>query len=112
VVQGLFGAVMLPQGLGIIKQVFPPKEIAAAFGMFGPIMGMSSVGGPVLAGWARRRRLLRCRLAHDLPDQPAAGAAGGGRRAEVHPARSPRRRRARHGSTFPACCSPRSGRCC
>ena len=51
VVQGLFGAVMLPQGLGIIKQVFPPKEIAAAFGLFGPIMGMSSVGGPVLAGW-------------------------------------------------------------
>jgi MFS family permease len=51
VLQGLFGAVMLPQGLGIIKQIFPPKEMAAAFGMFGPIMGLSSVGGPVLAGW-------------------------------------------------------------
>jgi EmrB/QacA subfamily drug resistance transporter len=51
VVQGLFGAVMLPQGLGIIKQVFPPKEMAAAFGMFGPVMGLASVGGPVLAGW-------------------------------------------------------------
>jgi EmrB/QacA subfamily drug resistance transporter len=51
VLQGLFGAVMLPQGLGIIKEVFPPKEMAAAFGAFGPVMGLSSVGGPILAGW-------------------------------------------------------------
>ncbi|MEV5412654.1 MFS transporter [Thermopolyspora sp. NPDC052614] len=51
VVQGLFGAVMLPQGLGMIKEMFPPKEMGAAFGLFGPIMGLSSVGGPVLAGW-------------------------------------------------------------
>ncbi|MFD0688915.1 MFS transporter [Actinomadura fibrosa] len=49
--QGLFGALMLPQGLGMIKQMFPPKEMGAAFGMFGPVMGLSSVGGPVLAGW-------------------------------------------------------------
>ncbi|HEY7483136.1 MAG TPA: MFS transporter [Streptosporangiaceae bacterium] len=51
VLQGLFGAVMLPQGLGMIKEMFPPKEMAAAFGAFGPVMGLSSVGGPVLAGW-------------------------------------------------------------
>ncbi|WP_424535923.1 MFS transporter [Sphaerisporangium viridialbum] len=51
VVQGLFGAVMLPQGLGMIKEMFPPKEMQAAFGMFGPVMGLSSVGGPILAGW-------------------------------------------------------------
>jgi EmrB/QacA subfamily drug resistance transporter len=51
VVQGLFGAVMLPQGLGMIKEMFPPKEMQAAFGMFGPIMGLSAVGGPILAGW-------------------------------------------------------------
>ncbi|WP_433243979.1 MFS transporter [Streptosporangium sp. CA-135522] len=51
VVQGLFGAVMLPQGLGMIKEMFPPKEMGAAFGMFGPVMGLSSVGGPILAGW-------------------------------------------------------------
>uniref|UniRef100_UPI0010416BFE MFS transporter n=1 Tax=Actinomadura roseirufa TaxID=2094049 RepID=UPI0010416BFE len=49
--QGLFGAMMLPQGIGMIKQMFSPKEMGAAFGMFGPIMGLSSVGGPVLAGW-------------------------------------------------------------
>ncbi|MEW9533246.1 MFS transporter [Microbispora sp. NPDC049125] len=51
VLQGLFGAVLLPQGLGMIKEMFPPKEMGTAFGAFGPIMALSSVGGPVLAGW-------------------------------------------------------------
>ncbi|MFD9125152.1 MFS transporter [Kitasatospora sp. NPDC059571] len=51
VVQGLLGAVMLPQGLGILKDIFDEKEQAAAFGMFGPVMGLSTVGGPILAGW-------------------------------------------------------------
>ncbi|WP_055590580.1 MFS transporter [Peterkaempfera griseoplana] len=51
VMQGLFGSVMLPQGLGMIKEMFPPKEMQAAFGMFGPVMGLSAVGGPILAGW-------------------------------------------------------------
>ncbi|MFE1884545.1 MFS transporter [Streptomyces diastatochromogenes] len=50
-VQGLFGAVMLPQGLGMIKEMFPPKESQKAFGMFGPVMGLSAVCGPILAGW-------------------------------------------------------------
>ncbi|MFB4308816.1 MFS transporter [Actinomadura sp. GTD37] len=49
--QGLFGALMLPQGIGMIKQMFSAKEMGAAFAMFGPVMGLSSVGGPVLAGW-------------------------------------------------------------
>ncbi|MBB5784760.1 DHA2 family efflux MFS transporter permease subunit [Nonomuraea jabiensis] len=51
VLQGLFGAVMLPQGLGLIKEMFPPQDMGKAFGMFGPVMTISSVGGPVLAGW-------------------------------------------------------------
>ncbi|GAA3539922.1 MFS transporter [Nonomuraea rosea] len=51
VLQGLFGAVMIPQGLGLIKEMFPPQELGKAFGMFGPVMTISSVGGPVLAGW-------------------------------------------------------------
>ncbi|GAA2746820.1 MFS transporter [Kitasatospora cinereorecta] len=49
--QGLLGAVMLPQGLGILKEIFSEKEQATAFGMFGPVMGLSTVGGPILAGW-------------------------------------------------------------
>src|SRR5690242_12458623 len=51
VFQGLLGAVMLPQGLGILKEIFDDEEQAKAFGMFGPIMGLSTVGGPILAGW-------------------------------------------------------------
>ncbi|MFE9652448.1 MFS transporter [Micromonospora sp. NPDC006431] len=51
VAQGLFGALLLPQGLGLIKEMFPPHQLAAAFGAFGPVMGISAVGGPILAGW-------------------------------------------------------------
>src|SRR5580765_333978 len=51
VLQGLIGAVMLPQGLGLIKEMFPPEQIGQAFGAFGPIMGLSAVGGPILAGF-------------------------------------------------------------
>jgi EmrB/QacA subfamily drug resistance transporter len=50
-VQGLFGAIMLPQGLGMIRQMFSGTERAKAFGAFGPVMGLGAVGGPVLAGW-------------------------------------------------------------
>ncbi|MFF1905963.1 MFS transporter [Kitasatospora sp. NPDC058218] len=48
--QGLFGAVMIPQGLGIIKEMFDGPEVGRAFGLFGPVMAVSTVGGPVLAG--------------------------------------------------------------
>jgi EmrB/QacA subfamily drug resistance transporter len=51
VIQGGFGALLIPQGLGILKVVFPPKEAAGAFGAFGPVMGLSAIGGPILAGW-------------------------------------------------------------
>ncbi|WET77463.1 MFS transporter [Amycolatopsis sp. QT-25] len=51
VVQGLFGAAMIPQGLGMMKEMFTGKELQSAFGMFGPVMGLAAVGGPILAGW-------------------------------------------------------------
>ncbi|WP_119731225.1 MFS transporter [Thermomonospora amylolytica] len=50
-VQGLFGALLIPQGLGLITEMFDESERAAAFGLFGPVLGLSAVGGPVLAGW-------------------------------------------------------------
>jgi EmrB/QacA subfamily drug resistance transporter len=49
-VQGVFAASMIPQGFGIVKQVFPEDEIGKAFGMFGPVIGGSAVLGPVLGG--------------------------------------------------------------
>ncbi|MCW2985920.1 MAG: drug resistance transporter, EmrB/QacA subfamily [Conexibacter sp.] len=51
ILQGGFGALLIPQGLGIIKTVFPPSEMGGAFAAFGPVMGLAAVGGPVLAGW-------------------------------------------------------------
>lgn len=50
IAQGLLGAVMIPQGFAVIKAVFPPQEIGKAFSLFGPVMGLSAVGGPILAG--------------------------------------------------------------
>jgi len=50
VVQGSFGALLIPQGLGILKAVFPREELGQAFGVFSPVMGLSAVGGPILAG--------------------------------------------------------------
>lgn len=50
VLQGVFGAVLIPQGFGLLKEMFPPEETGRAFGAFGPVMGLSAVGGPILAG--------------------------------------------------------------
>src|SRR4051794_37976412 len=49
-VQGVFAALMIPQGFGILRQVFPPDEIQKAFGMFGPVIGLAAVAGPVIGG--------------------------------------------------------------
>ncbi len=51
VLQGLFGAVMIPQGLALVKVAFPPAELGKAFIPFGPVMGLAGVAGPILAGW-------------------------------------------------------------
>jgi EmrB/QacA subfamily drug resistance transporter len=48
--QGLFAAIMIPQGFGILKQVFPDEELGKAFGLFGPVIGLSAVLGPVIGG--------------------------------------------------------------
>lgn len=50
ILQGLFGAVMIPQGFGLIRDMFPPAEIGKAFGAFGPIIGLSTILGPIVAG--------------------------------------------------------------
>ncbi len=49
-VQGLAGAMMIPQGLGVIRDVFPPDELPKAFGLFGPVMGSAALLGPIVGG--------------------------------------------------------------
>ena len=51
VIQGLFGATMIPQGFALVKQSFPEDELQKAFIPFGPIMGLSAVLGPILGGF-------------------------------------------------------------
>jgi EmrB/QacA subfamily drug resistance transporter len=48
--QGAAGALMLPQGLGIIREVFTPAELPKAFGVFGPVMGSAALFGPIIGG--------------------------------------------------------------
>jgi EmrB/QacA subfamily drug resistance transporter len=49
--QGAFGALLIPQGMAIMTKAFDKDMLARAFGLFGPVLGLSSVGGPVLAGF-------------------------------------------------------------
>jgi EmrB/QacA subfamily drug resistance transporter len=50
VVQGIFGAIMIPQVLSIIQVLFAPKERAGVFGALGAISGLAAVAGPLVGG--------------------------------------------------------------
>ena len=52
VLQGAFGALMIPQGFGLMKQVFEGDDAGfdKATGLFGPITGLAMLGAPILAG--------------------------------------------------------------
>jgi MFS family permease len=48
--QGGAAALLIPQGLGIIRDTFAPAEQGAAFAIFGPVIGLSAVLGPIIGG--------------------------------------------------------------
>jgi EmrB/QacA subfamily drug resistance transporter len=49
--QGGFGALMIPQGFGLLKQVFTNEvELDKVMSMFGPSMGLPMLAAPILAG--------------------------------------------------------------
>ncbi len=50
VLQGGVGAIMIPQGFGLIRELFGDEGQQKAFAVFGPVMGLSAVLGPVLGG--------------------------------------------------------------
>ena len=50
VIQGIAGAVMTPQVLALAQIMFPPRERAVAFSLFGLTAGLASVAGPVTGG--------------------------------------------------------------
>src|SRR5262249_39114828 len=51
VVQGGFGALLIPQGMAIMTKTFPKGMLTKAFAAFGPMLGLAAAGGPVLAGF-------------------------------------------------------------
>ena len=48
--QGLSAALLMPQTFGLIRDLFPPRQIGKAFAAFGPVIGLSTVLGPIVAG--------------------------------------------------------------
>ena len=50
VLQGVGGAMMIPQTLAITPALFPPHERGFAFSLFGLTAGLASVAGPVIGG--------------------------------------------------------------
>jgi EmrB/QacA subfamily drug resistance transporter len=50
-VQGGFGALLIPQGIGLLIASFNRDQMRVAFSVFGPVMGASAVLGPILAGF-------------------------------------------------------------
>lgn len=48
--QGLAGAMLLPQGLGLLRENYQGQDLAKVFGIFGPILGLAGILGPVLGG--------------------------------------------------------------
>jgi MFS family permease len=50
-VQGSFGALLIPQGISILTANFSRAQFPKAVSAFGPVMGMSAVLGPIAAGF-------------------------------------------------------------
>lgn len=49
-VQGVFGAMMMPNTLGIIRNTFPPDRLNRAVGIWGGSSAISIAGGPIVGG--------------------------------------------------------------
>jgi EmrB/QacA subfamily drug resistance transporter len=48
--QGAVGALMVPQGFGLIRELFGDEGQPRAFAVFGPVMGLAAVAGPLIGG--------------------------------------------------------------
>jgi EmrB/QacA subfamily drug resistance transporter len=78
--QGGAGALMLPQGLGLLRESFPAEEMPKVFGAFGPVMGLTALLGPIIGGALVGLDLLgtgwRLVFLINLPAGVLAGVAG------------------------------------
>jgi hypothetical protein len=100
--QGVAGAMLIPQNSGLIQQLFRSAERGRAFGILGPTVGLATAAGPVIGG-------LILALARGPDDwrwvyRPGAARFPATRRWRTQPADTHGRRRQRRSE--PAC-----GRC-
>ncbi|MGA5321031.1 MFS transporter [Streptomyces seoulensis] len=50
VLQGLFGALLMPAALGLLRATFPAEKLNMAIGIWGMVIGASTAAGPILGG--------------------------------------------------------------
>ncbi|MEU5609097.1 MFS transporter [Streptomyces sparsogenes] len=50
VLQGLFGALLMPAALGLLRATFPAEKLNMAIGIWGMVVGASTAGGPIVGG--------------------------------------------------------------
>jgi EmrB/QacA subfamily drug resistance transporter len=50
VLQGMGGALMMPQTLSLISVVFPPEKRGAAMGLWGSVVSLGAILGPIVGG--------------------------------------------------------------
>lgn len=50
VVQGTFGALLIPQGMAIMAATFSKPMLRTAFAVFAPMLGVFAVAGPIVGG--------------------------------------------------------------
>ncbi|WP_314172443.1 MFS transporter [Streptomyces winkii] len=50
VLQGLFGALLMPAALGLLRASFPAEKLNAAIGVWGAVIGASTAAGPIVGG--------------------------------------------------------------
>lgn len=48
--EGFLGAMLLPQGFGLIRAAFPPQDFGKAFAAYGPAFGLAGILGPIIGG--------------------------------------------------------------
>jgi EmrB/QacA subfamily drug resistance transporter len=50
VLQGLFGALLQPAALGLLRDAFPAEKLNMAIGIWGGVIGASTAAGPIVGG--------------------------------------------------------------
>ncbi|MGW8376331.1 MFS transporter [Streptomyces sp. ODS28] len=50
VLQGAFGALLMPAALGLLRASFPAEKLNAAIGIWGAVIGASTAAGPIVGG--------------------------------------------------------------